>query len=50
MVSMSVSQDEDKGEDEKVLETTDPRNRRRRSIGKENHFKVRLEDIMGLGA
>ena len=50
MVSISVSQDENKSEGEKVLETTDPRSCRRRAIGMEVHFTVRLKDIIGLGA
>ena len=50
MVSVSVSQDENKGEGEKVLEITDPRNCRRRAIRKENYLTVRLKHIIGFGA
>ena len=46
----SVSHDKDKGEGEKVLETTKSRSWRRRAIGMKGYFTVRLKDIIGLGA
>ena len=50
MESMSVSQVENEGEGEKVLETTDPLSCRQRAIRKGNQLTVRLKDITSFGA